>query len=106
MVKKIFLFLAISVLFLSGCGPSKEKTIKNISALEKQLYSGQSMNFTTPKADSLLNLYEKFVKRYPKDSLAPKYLFQAAGLAMTLKNGQKALNLYEEFIKKFIVLIK
>ena len=101
MNKKLFLFSAIFMLFLSGCGPSKEKTIKNIATLEKQLYSGQSMNFNRTKADSLLILYEKYVKLYPKDTLAPKYLFHAAGLAMTLGDGMKSLNLYEEFMKDF-----
>ena len=80
--KKLFPLVALIVLVLSGCGPSKVKTAEKISVLEKQLYSGGSMNFNKPKADSLLNLYETYVKRYPKDTLAPKYLFQAADLAM------------------------
>jgi outer membrane protein assembly factor BamD (BamD/ComL family) len=98
---KSVLLLAILVVFFSGCSPSREKTIKNITTLETQLYSGQAMNFNRPKADSLLNLYDKFVTRYPKDSLAPKYLFQAASLAVTLGDGKKSLDLYEDFMKKF-----
>ena len=101
MDKKLVLLLAVFVAFLSGCGPSKEKTIKRIDLLEKQLYASQSMNFNKPKADSLLNLYENFVKRFPKDTLAPKFLFQAAGLAMTLGDGRKSLSLYKDFMKKF-----
>lgn len=101
MNKKLLLFLAVLAFLTAGCGPTREKTVKNISVLEKQLYSGQSMSFNRQKADSLLNLYEKFVTRYPKDTLAPKYLFQAAGLAMTLGDGKKSLALYEEFMKDF-----
>ena len=100
MNSKLFVLLAVCVASLSGCG-SKVKSINNIATLEKQLYSGQSMSFNRPKADSLLLMYEKFVRRYPKDTLAPKYLFQAAGLAMTLGDGKRSLNLYEEFIMKF-----
>jgi len=101
MNKKLSLFITVILISVSACGPSKVKTEKNIAALEKQLYSGQSMNFNKPRADSLLLMYEQFVKRYPKDSLAPKYLFQAAGLAMTLGNGKKSLALYEQFMKDY-----
>jgi outer membrane protein assembly factor BamD (BamD/ComL family) len=101
-MKKILALSIILVSFLfSGCGPSKSKMTKEISGLEKELYSGITMNFNRQKADSLLTMYEKYVKRYPKDSLAPKYLFQAAGLAMTLNDGKKSMTLFDEFIREF-----
>jgi outer membrane protein assembly factor BamD (BamD/ComL family) len=101
MNRNILLILSILVLFFASCGQGRQKTVKQITLLEKQLYTGQVTGFNRAKADSLLLLYEKFVQRYPKDSLAPKYLFQAAGLAMTLSDGRKSLELYEDFLKKF-----
>ena len=95
------LIIAALLLVLSGCGPSKVKSMKEIATLEKNLYSGQGMNFNKARADSLLNQYIRFVKRFPKDTLAPKYLFQAAGLAMTMGDGKKSMALYDDFILKF-----
>lgn len=101
MRKTYLFFFAIILILASGCGESKEKKADKISTLEKQLYASAATGFNKAKADSLLSLYESYVQKYPKDSLAPKYQFQAAGLAMTLGNGKKSLELYGNFIKLF-----
>ena len=101
MNKNIFFLLPVILFLAYGCGDSKEKKANKISTLEKQLYASAATGFNKAKADSLLTMYESFVQKYPKDSLAPKYQFQAAGLAMTLGNGKKSLELYEGFMKLF-----
>lgn len=101
MNRKVLLPIAILLLAATACGPSRTKSEKQIDTLEKRLYSGQAMNFNRQGADSLLMLYERFVKRYPKDTVSPRYLFHAAGLAMTLGDGKKSISLYEKFMNDY-----
>ena len=56
--------------------------------------------------DSLNSLYEKFVKNYPEDTLAPRYLLRSATNNQTLasydlKYADKAIAGYEAVIQKY-----
>ena len=69
--------------------------------MENRLSSSVTVNFDKAKADSLLGLYNKFILRFPNDSLSPKYLFRCAQLAMANGDGQKSLEMFDRFITAF-----
>ncbi|MCK9219617.1 MAG: tetratricopeptide repeat protein [Bacteroidales bacterium] len=85
----------------TGCGPSREKTVQQIRGLENRLFSPEVVSFDKTKADSLLVLYEDFIKDHPKDSLAPGFLFKAANINMNAGKGTKAIALFDQYLKNY-----
>ena len=69
--------------------------------MEKSLFSPETVSFNKEKADSLLSLYDAYIKQYPKDTLAPGYLFKAANIAMNSGNGPKALTLFDQYLQNY-----
>ncbi|MEI7499489.1 MAG: tetratricopeptide repeat protein [Bacteroidota bacterium] len=101
MKKTIILILGISIVWITGCNPSREKTINRINNLENSLFSPEAISFNKEKADSLQTYYMDFIKDYPKDSLAPGYLFKAANIAMNSGDGNKALLFFDQYIQDY-----
>ena len=98
----------ISVLFISGlmvvvtsCGPSREKSIDQINMMENQLFSPEAVSFNKKKADSLMAMYDSFIKDHPKDSLVPGYLFKAANIAMNSDDAPRAIGYFDHYIEHF-----
>jgi outer membrane protein assembly factor BamD (BamD/ComL family) len=106
MKNKNYLILLLIPLLFTGCSPSRDKSVKNISAMEKRLFSPQSTSFDKVKWDSLITMYDAFCKRFPKDSLVPGYTFNAANIAMNTGDGQKALGLFQQIIDNYPNYIK
>jgi outer membrane protein assembly factor BamD (BamD/ComL family) len=101
MKKAIILILLIPVVLMTGCKPSREKTISRIDILEKSLFAPEAVSFNKEKADSLQAFYLDFIKDYPKDSLTPGYLFKAANIAMNSGNGNKAIDFFDQYIQNY-----
>jgi len=101
MPKKTILFLTGILFFISACGPSRDKSVKIIRELEQRLYSSEAVSFDKEKGDSLLNLYDEFIRSHPKDSLTPGFLFKAANLAMTMNDGKKAIGFFDQYTKDY-----
>ena len=101
MKKANFLLLPAIMIIMVACGPSRDKVVSQIQTLEKSLFSPDAVSFNKEKADSLLALYEVFIKDNPKDSLAPVYLFKAANIVMNSGNGPKALALFDQYLKDY-----
>ena len=95
------LTLVLSFAVLSGCSPSREKSVKTITSLETRLFSPTATGFDKVKADSLLSAYESFMKHFPEDSLTVKIAFKAANLCMNMGNETKAIELFDKFIEKY-----
>ena len=91
--------LAFSI--LSGCSPSREKSVKTITSLETRLFAPAAIGFDKVKADSLLSAYESFMRHFPEDSLTMKITFKAANLSMNMGDGTKAIELFDKFIEKY-----
>ena len=91
----------IALAVLSGCSPSREKSVKTITSLETRLFAPAAMGFDLVKADSLLSAYESFMKHFPEDSLTMKITFKAANLSMNMGDGTKAIELFDKFIEKY-----
>ena len=100
---KQYTLLAVVILlaFFSGCGPSREKSVKTITSLETRLFAPEATGFDKVKADSLLTAYESYMKHFPEDSLTLKFTFKAANLAMNNNEGAHAIELFDKFIEKY-----
>ena len=101
MKKTSILILAALTGIMVGCKPSREKTVTQIQGLEKRLFSPDVVSFDKSKADSLIAMYEEFVKTNPEDSLSPVYLFKAANIEMNNTNGKKALDLFDQVLQNY-----
>ena len=101
MKKHSLLILVLIIVVLSGCSPSREKSVKTITGLETRLFSPAATGFDKVKADSLLSAYESFMKHFPEDSLTVKITFKAANLSMNMGDGTKAIELFDKFIEKY-----
>lgn len=95
------LLVAGLVVVLSGCGPSKEKRIQQITVMEKKLYAPEAYNFSKEKADSLVKMYVDFITENPKDTISATYLFKAANIEMNSGDGNKALSHFEQYMRDF-----
>ncbi|MEI7664120.1 MAG: tetratricopeptide repeat protein [Bacteroidota bacterium] len=96
----ILLFVAVFGL-ITGCSPSREKKVSRIRDLEKRLFAPESVSFDKVKADSLMALYDDFIKNSPKDSLAPGFLFKEANVAMNMNDGNRAVALFDQYIQDY-----
>jgi len=92
--------LAITLIAMISCKPSKEKSIEKISALEKELLS-TNISIDTSKAEELIALYKEYVNKFKNDSLAPEYLLKAADISMNLSKGQQAVDFLDMILKDF-----
>jgi len=101
MKRNYILILLVPVIMLAACSPSRNKSADQIAGIEASLFSPKASGFQKEKADSLMMLYEAFVKRFPGDSLSPSYIFKAANIAMNMNEGQKSLDLFDQYINKY-----
>jgi outer membrane protein assembly factor BamD (BamD/ComL family) len=101
MNKNIIIIIILLSAILSGCKPSREKSVTNIQSMETSLYSEPSVTYNKVRGDSLLQMYEDFITRFPSDTLAPVFLFRAANLKMTEGDGNRSLSLLDRFMQKF-----
>jgi outer membrane protein assembly factor BamD (BamD/ComL family) len=101
MKKYLYFALVLIIAVLSGCKPSREKSVVTINSLETRLFSPNTAGFDKVKADSLLAAYESFMSRFPEDSLTIKFTFKAANLAMTVGDAAKSVALFDKFMEKY-----
>lgn len=95
-----FLPLLLLIPFITSCGPSRMKMAGQITALENRIYTANPQSFKE-KGDTLFNLYTAFIKKFPDDSLAPKYTFNAASVAMNLERSKDAIEYFDLFLTRF-----
>jgi outer membrane protein assembly factor BamD (BamD/ComL family) len=100
-MKSTKLFLPLALLCLVSCGPSKNKEISNIKSIEDRLFASTVTSFNKESADSLLQLYSAFIKKYPGDSLTRKYIFKAGNLYMTEGNGKNAIEMFDKYMTSY-----
>ena len=92
------LILGLSLLcLLAGCSLSKEKQQEKIAGLEKSVLEAGD----TARQQELFKCYDKFISKYPEDSLAPEYLFRKAGLLRVEKQGDAALDAMAELVNRY-----
>jgi len=103
MVKYIYTSL-LAFLFLASCNTAdkeKKNSIENIKSLETKIVDDSTSFINHKKAKELLDLYDVFCQKYPKDSLSSEYLFKAGELAMNLSLSTKAIVFLSRFEKNY-----
>jgi outer membrane protein assembly factor BamD (BamD/ComL family) len=83
--------------FMTACSPSKEKMNAQISLMENET----AQTYDLSKMDSLVSLYQQYVKEFPQDSMTQEYLFRSGKLNITLRKGTEALTDFNTLIKNF-----
>jgi len=91
---KIFL-LPLVLLGLISCGPSRNKDVARIHAIENRLFSSKATSLDREAADSLLDLYSAFIRNFPADSATQKFIFRAGSLYMSMGNGKSAIEMFD-----------
>ncbi len=102
MLKKTTVLILVSIIAFSCSNTTKsakEKAISSITKLEQQCFNDSTNTYNNKIALKTIIEYQKFIEKYPKDSLSAKYLYMSGQLS-------KSINLYGESIHKFKSLIK
>ena len=82
---------------LSACSPSKEKQQEQIAALEAGVLDAGD----TTQQDKLFKCYDRFIRKFPEDSMAAEYLFRKAGVLRVEKKGDPALDALAEIVNRY-----
>jgi len=102
MTRKILVFV-ILIGFAFSCSNStkseKDILLDSISNLEKDCFDNINNTYNHKVALKTLVMYQKFINKYPSDSLTAHYLYTSAQLS-------KSINLYGEAIRKYELYIK
>ncbi|MFA6924599.1 MAG: tetratricopeptide repeat protein [Bacteroidales bacterium] len=98
--KKIISVIAIAAIIIAGCGPSKQKKINEIKILEDKIKTSDIKNDKQLVNDYIVACKD-YCRRFPDDSLSPKYLFGLAVVSMTIGNSQDAIGFLDEVCKKY-----
>jgi TolA-binding protein len=101
-MKKLFNAIAFPALIILGisCTSQREKDIKAISGLEKQLEQ-EGAKPDPAKLTQLLDSYVAFAEHNAGDSLAPFYLYKAVNLSIGVNNGIRAMQLIDQTLNDF-----
>jgi TolA-binding protein len=101
-MKKLFNASALSVLIILGisCTSQRDKDIKAISGLEKQIEQ-EGAKPDPAKLTQLLDSYVAFAEHNATDSLAPNYLYKAVNLCIGVNNGIRAMQLIDQTLNDF-----
>jgi len=107
-VKSFGIFLMILSIFLASCeGPTdkseeKEQSIEaSIAELEKELFNSNQSKLDKRKALDLVNLYVKYVDKYPDEPISPEYLFKASDISMNLNRPRKTIQLFDRILTEY-----
>lgn len=92
-------FFLLLLLVVSSCGTSTEKLKVKITKLEQEMKTQSPAD--TVKVNELIDDYEKFVMKFPNDSLSPDFLFRAGGLSLSFNKAPKALALFQKAEKDY-----
>lgn len=101
-MKKLFNAIALSGLLILGisCTSQRDKDIKAISGLEKQLEQ-EGAKPDPAKLTQLLDSYVAFVEHNANYSLSPDYLYKAINLCIGVNNGIRAMQLIDQTLNDF-----
>ena len=80
---------------------NKQSIQESIDEMETKLYNGEDAQVNMGDAVGLINLYQKFAKEYPKDSLAPIFLFRASDLSMNLNRPVQTIALFNDLLDNY-----
>lgn len=92
--------LILLVIVAVACTSQREKDMKAISSLEKELET-EGARPDAEKLTKLLDSYIAFVDNNKTDSGASNYLYKAMNLCIGVNNGQKAMQLTDRMLNEY-----
>ncbi|MFH1121373.1 MAG: hypothetical protein V1775_16260 [Bacteroidota bacterium] len=101
-MRKVIRITALFVVFalFFSCTSQRDKDIKSISRLEKELEK-EAARPDPQKLTRLLESYLAFVDKNAADTAAPDYLYKAINLCIGVNNGQQAMQLIDRTLNEF-----
>ena len=100
-----YIYIVIILVISFSCSQqqenNKQSIQESIDEMEAKLYNGEDAQVNMGDAVSLINLYKKFSKEYPKDSLAPIFLFRASDLSMNLNRPVQTIALFNDLLDNY-----
>jgi len=100
-MRLIFFVVFLLSILISGtsCSYFKNRKIKEIRKIEKSL-DNIPMSDTT-LANKLVEAYQKFAEKYPKDSLSPVFLVRAGTIMLNNGKTQMAIDQFRHVMATF-----
>jgi TolA-binding protein len=95
----VLVFISLAFVFCSAKN-DKEARQKQITDYENAI-NNAPQEIDAKKADSLITLYNNYVKDFPKDSLCADYLFRTSQIYGNLKDCNNALKYLDRIIKEY-----
>ena len=111
-MKRVGLLL-VAIMFVFACNsPETKKEIKQtvltksellekIGQREKSLFGEGAAKINKKNALELVESYQQFADRFPKDTLTPEYLFKASDISMNLGRPQQTVNIFNRLISNY-----
>eukprot|EP01156_Anaeramoeba_ignava_P002666 Anaeramoba_ignava/a219093_24.p2 GENE.a219093_24~~a219093_24.p2 ORF type:complete len:178 (+),score=18.56 a219093_24:1043-1576(+) len=97
--------IILSIALLFSCQPKvseKEKLIQKIEEKEKVITETLSERaLTREEIKEVINLYDSYYKKFPKDSLSADYLMKAGQAALSVKMNNEAMHFFHTVEKKY-----
>lgn len=94
------LVLTAFVVLGISCSSQRDKDIKAITSLEKQL-ENEGAKPDPAKLTQLLDSYIAFVDHNSADTMAADYLYKAVNLCIGVNNGARAMQLIDRTLNEF-----
>ncbi|MDD5570616.1 MAG: tetratricopeptide repeat protein [Bacteroidales bacterium] len=94
------LIIGIAAVIIAGCGPSKNKSNKKIMLLEEKMKKSD-IRKDKQLANDYIVACEDYCRRFPDDSLSPRYLFKLAVVSVTIGNIQGGIEFLDQICKKY-----
>ncbi len=99
LLRTTVMVVVISIAINSCTTSVKEKQVKAIKNLEKELFSAQTLD--KQKGFHMIDTYVNFSKQYPEDTASAVYLFKAAEISMNLQLGSQSIYYYDKILSNF-----
>ncbi|MFZ4414621.1 MAG: tetratricopeptide repeat protein [Bacteroidales bacterium] len=94
---KILSFVLLLIIAFTGCKSAKNKSVEEITILEKELLSATAKMDST-KAQQLIDLYVKYANQFLTDSISPVYLLKAADISMNCMKPEMSISLLDRIL--------
>jgi tetratricopeptide (TPR) repeat protein len=79
--------------------PEREDLLKQIGALEKELYASETLN--EEKAKKIVSLYETYYQNYHKYPETPDFLFKAGEITENINQPYRSINFYTHCYEEY-----
>ncbi|MFZ4741282.1 MAG: tetratricopeptide repeat protein [Bacteroidales bacterium] len=97
---KIISLVILSIFALSACKSARDKSIEQISILEKELISSTT-KIDSVKAQQLIDLYINYADQFKNDSITPFFLFKAADISMNIMKPMQSIDLLNKVMLNY-----